>query len=312
MKLRFNYLPEEYRPLKRSWKLIFGFVFLLIFSIGYSFFIKNYFLKKAAAIKEVEKSKLNELDNQIQMLKAGIKSLKNKLKFSLLDRKKIKELNQQIAFFNLIFERGFSWFEFFILLEKTVPKGVWIKAVEFKPLKKGGLEAKLKCEALDSHYAPQFLANLQKYKQVIDPFLSTVKTDEQTYGSVFDISFKYIPFKRLDLDPDIKDVTVGEKIVYKVKAINFEDDEIYNFPDQISWEVKGNSIKLIAPGIVQAVATGESFVIATTNWGRVFGEAVVRVFTKEELEKKKKEFEEKIKKKKIFGRRRVIKKGKKR
>ncbi|GEM_PF-6633749 len=277
MKLRLDFLDEKYKPLKRDWRLIVGAILILILSGVYFWGIGEIFKKKLASIKQVQKNKLQELDDRIAAKQNEIASLKNRLKFSLLDRKRIKELNQQIVFFNLIFERGFSWFEFFTILEKAVPRGVWIRNVKFEAKRTGGLHVTLDCEALESFLAPQFLKNLLQLSQIKDPFLSSVTVDEKTYGSVFTISFDFVPFQALILEPDDVTLKPGEIVEFNVKAINFEKEIINEVKVDVSWQVRGNAVKLIGDGKVKAVATGEAFVIASCMYGRVFGEAVVTV-----------------------------------
>jgi hypothetical protein len=88
----------------------------------------------------------------------------------MLQPTEILNLNKQIDFFNKIYEKSFSWYEFVDRIEQLTPKNVWIKQIKVTFGDEiADQEFELNCESTEAYDAPQFLKNIVNFPEFAGP-----------------------------------------------------------------------------------------------------------------------------------------------
>lgn len=186
MKVNFNLLPGEYRCERRNYLAIVVLIGALI--IGIILNISTFFIMSVyyGNVKKMAISGINELKRKIEDNKIIKNGLISKLKGITFDIDKKIKLNEKIILFNNI-SQAFLWSKFFDELEKSMPKRVWIKKMDYSNLP----HFILICEAADQILPIKFEQNLIKSPYFENVFLGDTVLDRENMSVLFKISFDF-------------------------------------------------------------------------------------------------------------------------
>lgn len=201
MKINLDLLPEKFKSLPRAWNGIYILLVMILICTGMYYGLKYYYDNDIANMEALGEERVKAKERELAALKSQASQLENRLNQVTLPKTEILNLNKQIEFFNKIYGRSFSWYEYFEQLEKRAPKNVWIKQVKLTPSEDiEKQEFELNCEGTDPYLAPMFLKNLMLNKEFVqakgykDVFLSQVlKTPEG--GHEFSLKYRFLPIK---------------------------------------------------------------------------------------------------------------------
>jgi hypothetical protein len=278
MKITMDLLPDQYKAIPRSWTGIYIVIVMILVCAGLHFGLKWYFDRDIKNMQVLGETRVKDKEKALGRVKANINQQNGRLSQVMLKKADIIDINKQIDFFNKIYGKTFSWYEFFDLLEKRTPKNVWIKQIKINPaLDVVDQEFELNCEATDPYHAPEFLKNLMLFKQFLGPkgapdvHLSTVlKTPEG--GHEFSLKFRTLPLKDFWLERAGEKrnrklehlvLPVGQTLRLVFKCTNIAKSEILfgpsNYLVQLSdenvciWSQYDETITGRAPGMCEIV-----------------------------------------------------------
>jgi len=256
--------PKEYKCIPRNYKAIAALVVLLLVIPGMWFGLKYFYQKQIQNMEQVSEDEINSVNENISRLKSEIANLEDQLKKAIISPDKIFEINKKVDFFNRIYQKSFSWFDFFDKIEKLTPQDVWVKKINIKGDDLENQEFEIICEAKEQYHAPEFLKNLMKYKEFVplkdqNSIAISQVAITQTFGYEFALKFRFYPFKRITVDPEFLKFKVNESKEIKVYILNIieqkkqldNDDYIYEMvnPDgAVLFEDKIGVLKGVKPG----------------------------------------------------------------
>ncbi|HOD40483.1 MAG: hypothetical protein BWY96_01063 [Spirochaetes bacterium ADurb.BinA120] len=208
MKMKMDLLPSQYKCVPRDWRAIFILIIVLLAIPGMWFGLKKYHDYAIEKIGKANEEEIKELGERINTLTNEIAQLDNQLGKAMISREKIKEINERIDFFNRIYQKSFSWYEFFDKLEKLTPNDVWIREIHIDGDSLKDQKFKVVCESKEPYHAPEFLKNLMLNREFAPPtddqnsvFLQKVSINKD-FGYEFSLEFKFFPFKKLIVEPE--------------------------------------------------------------------------------------------------------------
>jgi len=273
MKMTMDLLPLQYKCLPRSFKAIITLVILVIAIPSVFFGLKSYFAYKIKAMGEVNEAEMKDVEDNISRITSEIGELENKLKTPRLSRDKIIEINERIAFFNRIYQKSFSWYDFFNKLETLTPNDVCVKEIKIKGDTLEDQEFEIVCESKEPFLAPEFLKNLMQNKEFVPPnkdensiVLSKV-TINPAFGYEFSLKFKFYPFKTIIIDPERIVMRVGDKKELRIYVVNIMEQKAELLPGTYNSEVvnlDGNATFSETDGTLRALKEGRGFIKIST------------------------------------------------
>jgi Tfp pilus assembly protein PilN len=293
MKVTMNLLPVKYKCIPRDVLAIYV-ALLLIFGVTGEFFaLKWWFNRQLEALKQLDQNIIQSLKDEIANKDRDIGTIDERLKRVQVDPSKIRDTNIQIDFFNQIYQRHFSWYEFFDKLEAQVPANVWIKDIKMTGTTPQDMEFELSCEASEVYHAPAFLKNLMRHKEFMAPknynavSLSSVQLNAEQ-GNEFSIKMRFLPFKNLEVyesakEPGSKGPTtlkmkVGEKKKIEVLATNIADEKVKLGEDNVEVQQTKN-LGVFNPRDMEFTATtvGDGELLINTDDKKLFAKLKVEV-----------------------------------
>jgi len=269
MKMKMDLLPTQYKCLPRDWKAIIILIIIRIAIPSTWYGLKYYYDSVLKRYETQSEEEIAELDGRIKKVDTDINELDTQLKTPRIAKDKVKEINERVNFFNRIYQKSFSWYDFFDKIEKLTPPDVWVKDIKVtggEQLTEQAFE--IVCESKEPYHAPQFLKNLMQNKEFVPPdkeqnsvVLSQVIINP-AFGYEFSLKFKFYPFKQISSDPEKVIMHVGDKKDIKVFSVNIIDAKRELYPGNYISEVvniTGNAIFDDVNGTLKALAEGKGF-----------------------------------------------------
>ncbi len=247
MKVNMDLLPSNFKCIPRAWLGIYILIVMILLNAGLHFGLDYWYKSDLASMSKLSKDKLESKKKVVKTLKIKIGQRKATLERVTLPPEEILNINKQIEFFNKIYGKTFSWYDYFDAVEKFTPSSVWIKQIKINPEKSITEQwFELNCESTESYHAPGFLKNLMRYRDFAGPpgmkdvHLSQVlKTPEG--GHEFAIKFKFLPIKEYwVVKPGAEkkryvhneniEVKLGQTISLRLRGRNIAGDTIFFNP----------------------------------------------------------------------------------
>lgn len=283
MKMKMDLLPSQYKCVPRDWTAIFILVIVLLAIPAMWFGLKKYHAYAIEKIGKANEEEIKGLEERINTLTNEIAQLDNQLGKAMLKREQIKEINERIDFFNRIYQKSFSWYDFFDKLEKSTPNEVWIQKIEIM----GGDTLKdqwfrVTCESKEPYHAPEFLKNLMQNREFVPPSddknsvtLGKVELNKDS-GYEFVLEFKFFPFKKLSVEPEKILLHLNGEAELKAFTVNIAEQKKQLVPENFNVDVvnlDGNVAYDPVSCKVRALKIGRGFIkVSTTD--RKFTETV--------------------------------------
>ncbi len=265
MKMKMDLLPAQYKCVPRDWRAIIILIIVVIAIPAMWFGLKKYHEYAIEKIGKANEEEIKELGERINTLTNEIAQLDNQLSKAMISREKIKEINERIDFFNRIYQKSFSWYEFFDKLEKLTPGEVWIKSINIQGDSLKDQKFTVICESKEPYHAPEFLKNLMMNREFAPPddeknsvFLQKVEIN-QAFGYEFSLEFKFFPFKKINVEPEKIIIRQKDETELKVFATNIIEQkkqlaggtyiiDIVNLDGNMFYDQVSEKLKALKPG----------------------------------------------------------------
>jgi cell division protein FtsB len=266
-------LPSQYKCVPRDWTAIFILVIVLLAIPAMWFGLKKYHDYAIEKIGKANEEEIKELGERINTLTNEIAQLDNQLSKAMLKREQIKEINERIDFFNRIYQKSFSWYEFFDKLEKMTPNEVWIQKIEIVGDTLKEQRFKVTCESKEPYHAPEFLKNLMQNREFVPPaddqnsvLLGKVELNKDS-GYEFVLEFKFFPFKKLEVEPEKLLLHLNGDAELKAFSVNIAEQKKQLMSGSYNVDVvnlDGNVAYEPVNGRVRALKIGKGFIKIST------------------------------------------------
>lgn len=273
MKMKMDLLPSQYKCVPRDWTAIFILVIVLLAIPAMWFGLKKYHDYAIEKIGKANEEEIKELGERINTLTNEIAQLDNQLSKAMLKREQIKEINERIDFFNRIYQKSFSWYEFFDKLEKMTPNEVWIQKIEIIGDTLKEQRFKVTCESKEPYHAPEFLKNLMQNREFVPPgddqnsvLLGRVELNKDS-GYEFVLEFKFFPFKKLTVEPEKLLLHLNQDAELKAFSVNIAEQKKQLMGGSYNVDVvnlDGNVAYDAVNGKVRALKIGKGFIKIST------------------------------------------------
>ncbi len=273
MKMKMDLLPSQYKCVPRDWTAIFILVIVLLAIPAMWFGLKKYHEYAIEKIGKANEEEIKELGERINTLTNEIAQLDNQLSKAMLKREQIKEINERIDFFNRIYQKSFSWYEFFDKLEKMTPNEVWIQKIEILGDTLKEQKFKITCESKEPYHAPEFLKNLMQNREFVPPaddqnsvLLGKVELNKDA-GYEFVLEFKFFPFKKLTVEPEKLLLHLNSDAELKAFSVNIAEQKKQLMGGSYNVDVvnlDGNVAYDPVNGKVRALKIGKGFIKLST------------------------------------------------
>lgn len=273
MKMKMDLLPSQYKCVPRDWTAIIILVIVLLAIPAMWFGLKKYHDYAIDKIGKANEEEIKELGERINTLTNEIAQLDNQLSKAMLKREQIKEINERIDFFNRIYQKSFSWYEFFDKLEKMTPNEVWIQKIEIVGDTLKEQRFKVTCESKEPYHAPEFLKNLMQNREFVPPaddqnsvLLGKVELNKDS-GYEFVLEFKFFPFKKLTVEPEKLLLHLNADAELKAFSVNIAEQKKQLMSGSYNVDVvnlDGNVAYDPVNGKVRALKIGKGFIKLST------------------------------------------------
>ncbi|EKD68566.1 MAG: hypothetical protein ACD_47C00548G0003 [uncultured bacterium] len=273
MKMKMDLLPSQYKCVPRDWTAIFILIIVLLAIPAMWFGLKKYHDYAIDKIGKANEEEIKELGERINTLTNEIAQLDNQLSKAMLKREQIKEINERIDFFNRIYQKSFSWYEFFDKLEKMTPNEVWIQKIEIVGDTLKEQRFKVTCESKEPYHAPEFLKNLMQNREFVPPgddqnsvLLGKVALNKDS-GYEFVLEFKFFPFKKLTVEPEKLLLHLNGDAELKTFSVNIAEQKKQLMSSSYNVDVvnlDGNVAYDPVNGRVRALKIGKGFIKIST------------------------------------------------
>ena len=271
--MKMDLLPSQYKCVPRDWTAIIILVIVLLAIPAMWFGLKKYHDYAIDKIGKANEEEIKELGERINTLTNEIAQLDNQLSKAMLKREQIKEINERIDFFNRIYQKSFSWYEFFDKLEKMTPNEVWIQKIEIVGDTLKEQRFKVTCESKEPYHAPEFLKNLMQNREFVPPgddqnsvLLGKVELNKDS-GYEFVLEFKFFPFKKLTVEPEKLLLHLNGDAELKAFSVNIAEQKKQLMSGSYNVDVvnlDGNVAYDPVNGKVRALKIGKGFIKLST------------------------------------------------
>lgn len=274
MKMKMDLLPSQYKCVPRDWRAIIILIIVILIIPGMWFGLQEYHKYAIKKIGKANEEEIAELGERINNLTNEIAQLENQLGKAMISREKIREINERVDFFNRIYQKSFSWYEFFDKLEKLTPGEVWVKSINIQGDNLKDQKFTVVCESKEPYHAPEFLKNLMMNREFAPPddeknsvFLQKVEIN-QAFGYEFSLEFKFYPFKKLIVEPEKILMHLKDQIELKAFVVNIVEQKKQLSGGTFNVDIvnlDGNIVYDQVSGIIRALKIGKGFIKISTS-----------------------------------------------